>query len=300
MKDMTDRNPAQKEGVQHGAYLFPFQQYDTILDQLHPDVPAHWHEEAEFTLIEKGSCCYYMNLKEYKVKEGDLLFIPPLTLHSAIPDNISGKQQSVFMESDTFVFHLNLLGINTTDICSIRYLVPIQNQELIMPVVIGPAHIAYEEALAVFNELQEVQEKKTLGYELLVKSLLYRLLVLLLQHQPEGTLSAPDLPEGIETIRTVLSYIEEHYPEPITIEQLSQLCHFSKYHFMRFFKHHIGMTCVEYINHYRLEKAVELLEQGTSSILEISLSVGYRNLSYFHRAFLKKYGPFFRQNTSFS
>jgi len=49
------------------------------------------------------------------------------------------------------------------------------------------------------------------------------------------------------------------------------------------------MTCVEYINNLRLEKAVELFEQGITSILDISLSVGFRNLSYFHRAFKKKY-----------
>ena len=39
----------------------------------------------------------------------------------------------------------------------------------------------------------------------------------------------------------------------------------------------------------RLEKAVELFEQGNSSIMEASLSVGFNNLSYFHRAFKKKY-----------
>jgi AraC-like DNA-binding protein len=39
----------------------------------------------------------------------------------------------------------------------------------------------------------------------------------------------------------------------------------------------------------RLEKAVELFEKGNTSILDVSLSVGFHNLSYFHRAFKKKY-----------
>ena len=39
----------------------------------------------------------------------------------------------------------------------------------------------------------------------------------------------------------------------------------------------------------RLEKAVELFEQGNTSILEVSLATGFHNLSYFHRAFRKKY-----------
>ena len=49
------------------------------------------------------------------------------------------------------------------------------------------------------------------------------------------------------------------------------------------------MTCVEYIVNLRLEKAVELFKEGNTSILDISLSVGFHNLSYFHRAFKKKY-----------
>lgn len=39
----------------------------------------------------------------------------------------------------------------------------------------------------------------------------------------------------------------------------------------------------------RLEKAVELFEHGNTSILEVSLSVGFHNLSYFYRAFKAKY-----------
>ena len=58
---------------------------------------------------------------------------------------------------------------------------------------------------------------------------------------------------------------------------------------MRFFKKHMNMTCIQYINNIRLEKAVELFEHGNTSILEVSLSVGFHNLSYFHRAFKSKY-----------
>lgn len=59
---------------------------------------------------------------------------------------------------------------------------------------------------------------------------------------------------------------------------------------MRFFKKHMNMTCMEYIKNLRLEKSVELFKQGNTSILDVSLSVGFHNLSYFHREFKKKYG----------
>ena len=95
--------------------------------------------------------------------------------------------------------------------------------------------------------------------------------------------------EHAKKLKEVLSYIDAHYMEELTISGLAGICFFSEYYFMRFFKKHMNMTCIQYINNVRLEKAVELFEHGETSILEVSLSVGFHNLSYFHRAFKSKY-----------
>lgn len=92
-----------------------------------------------------------------------------------------------------------------------------------------------------------------------------------------------------DKLKNVLDYIEVHYAESIQVSELAGLCYFSEYHFMRFFKKHMNMTCVQYINNVRLEKSVEQFERGNTSILDVSLSVGFHNLSYFHRAFKKRY-----------
>lgn len=282
MKPMAD--PAQKEDIRHGAYVFPFQAYHTTLDSLHPSVGAHWHEEAEFTLVKNGSCRYHLGLEERIVHAGDLLFVPPLMLHSA---SLCDSPQT--MESETFVFHLNFLGANLADVCSIRYLTPLSNQELVLPSFISPSHPSYQKLYEVFQEMGVTFKTAAPGYELEIKSLLFKLLFLLVSSQERQGTAPPLSQAGTEKIRNVLTYIEEHYPEPLSIDELCGLCYLSKYHFMRFFRQHVGMTCVEYINHLRLEKAAELFEQGNSSILDVSLSVGFNNLSYFHRAFLKKY-----------
>ena len=55
--------------------------------------------------------------------------------------------------------------------------------------------------------------------------------------------------------------------------------------YIRVFKKHMSMTCIEYINNLRLEKSVEQFEQGNTSILDVSLSVGFHNLSYFSKTY---------------
>ena len=56
--------PEQKEHARHGEQLFPLQKYITTLDDLHPSVSAHWHEEAEFTRILSGSGTYQIQLPQ--------------------------------------------------------------------------------------------------------------------------------------------------------------------------------------------------------------------------------------------
>lgn len=271
----------QKEETKHGESFFPVQKYITNLSSEYMGVTNHWHEEAELTLITSGKCIYKIDLVEYEVEEGDILFVPPLFLHSITLEN--NKKAS----SETYVFHLKFLGGNSTDICSTRYLAPIMNQEFSMPYVIKPNHPAYVSLRKIFNQINTTYDESIIGYELALKSLFLQTIFLLLQYSKKVV--APETEKVSDKIKNVLDYIELHYSETITVSQLAKLCYFSDYHFMRFFKKHMNMTCVEYINNLRLEKAVELFEKGNLSIMEVSLSVGFHNLSYFHRAFKKKY-----------
>lgn len=271
----------QKEAAKHGEALFPVQKYITALSQEHPVVTTHWHEEAELTLITRGSCTYHVDLADYEVKEGDILFVPPLFLHSVL----LGTEKETL--SETYVFHLDFLGGNSTDICSIRYLLPIMNRELSMPFLITPEHPVHSALRNIFQQLTPLYDESAFGYELALKALLLQTVFLLLQHSEKNTSTAMGTPS--DKLKNVLEYIEHHFAEPISVPKLAQMCYFSQYHFMRFFKRHMSMTCVEYINNLRLEKAIELFEQGNTSIADVSISVGFCNQSYFHRAFKRKY-----------
>ena len=104
MKTPHSLIPEQKENIKHGEVYFPIQKYITNLTKEAPVITMHWHEEAELTLITKGSCVYQIDLIEYEASTGDILFIPPLLLHSII------LKSSQDFCSETYVFHMNLLG----------------------------------------------------------------------------------------------------------------------------------------------------------------------------------------------
>lgn len=154
MKEKITLSLDQHENARHGEEIFPLQKYVTPLWKEYPYVTAHWHEEAEFTRIEKGSCTYQIHLETYDVEEGDLIFIPPAVLHA-----ISNEKEER-MQSETYVFHMDFLGAKAADICAMRYLNPLMNQKLIPPFVIKKGHPLYEKAADLFEDINTEYDKK--------------------------------------------------------------------------------------------------------------------------------------------
>ena len=286
----------QKEDAHHGKALFPLQKYITQLDKEHPVVTTHWHDEAEFTLVKEGSAEYQINLEDYAITAGDLVFIQPRILHTIALNSTEQIQQKYFQmeqyqqkpfQSETYVFHLNYLGANATDICATRYLLPLMNEEYTLPCHISPDHPAYASLNAIFSQINGLYEETPPGYELAIKSCLLQAIFLLLPYGVSG--KNQDTDSASEKLKTVLDYIHLHYADALSIKELAAQCYFSEYYFMRFFKKHMHMTVIEYLNNLRMEKAVELFEQGYTSIIEVSMSVGFHSLSYFHKMFREKF-----------
>ena len=176
MKKLYVPSPEQKESARHGETLFPMQKYITKLDLVYPVVTTHWHEEAELTLITEGEGLYQIDLVDYEVKKGDILFVLPLLLHSVS----LAQPQNEEMVSETYVFHMNFLGGNSTDICSTRYFIPIMNHELILPCLITPKHPAYVLIRKIFYQIASLYHEEVLGYELALKGLFLQVIFLLI------------------------------------------------------------------------------------------------------------------------
>ena len=281
----TDRGllPQQKENARHGESGFPIQRYRTTLHATYQDVPTHWHEEAELTLIVRGGSTYTVQLESEQVKEGDIVFVPPQVLHAV---TTGGGE----MESDTFVFHINLLGGGAADVCTLRYLAPLSAQKLMPPMVFHRDHPLYDQLLRIIREMNRIWESREAGWELLIKAHLLTALAILMPFCTKDSAELALRTEHAEKIKTALDFMERNYGEEIAIADVAAACYFSQYHFMRFFKKYMGMSCGEYLKNLRLEKAAQAFARGNTVILDVAMDSGFRNLSYFYREFQKKYG----------
>ena len=277
------QNPNLFEAVQHGSAMFPLEYYHCVFPLGISNLPVHWHEEFEITLVQKGTCIYQINLHPYKISQGDILILPPGMLHG------TGEQPETEFITDSFVFCLDMLESQRTDSCTTEFFAPLISGMLRFPVYL-PAEDSMARLLGEsFEKIRQTFLQKPLGYELEIKSELLHLFFLLYSQVPYQR-SSQEHGEITDKLKLVLQFIQEHYQQGITVKELAELCHFSEYHFMRFFKRHMNMTSIEYLNQYRLEMASRQLAETNLSVTSIALESGFNNISYFNRVFKRKFG----------
>jgi len=95
--------------------------------------------------------------------------------------------------------------------------------------------------------------------------------------------------EQIETVIGVRSYIDNNYDNDLNLDLLSRFRFVSKYHLLRLFKRHYGLTPRQYLIDKRIEKSKEQLINGMS-VTETCFAVGFESLGSFSTLFKTKIG----------
>ena len=83
----------------------------------------------------------------------------------------------------------------------------------------------------------------------------------------------------------VSEYIAAHYTQPIRLRDAADLMNFSEGHFARMFRKEFGMTFVQYLTEYRIQRSQELLSDTNIPIEQIAFRVGINSYSYFCTCF---------------
>lgn len=88
----------------------------------------------------------------------------------------------------------------------------------------------------------------------------------------------------------VFAYIERHLDEPLSVERLSRVAHFSKFHFHRQFSLYAGIGVGAYVRMLRLRRASYRLVFGAERVIDIALEAGFESPEAFARAFRQAFG----------
>ena len=102
------------------------------------------------------------------------------------------------------------------------------------------------------------------------------------------------------SVRNAIYFMEQHYPESLTLADVADHVGLSSEYLSRLFREETGVKFVVYLNNLRLKHALRLLETTNLKVYEIAEKVGYSNLSYFSTVFKKNFGqnPFDYKNSA--
>ncbi|MBO2944335.1 AraC family transcriptional regulator [Paenibacillus sp. F411] len=140
------------------------------------------------------------------------------------------------------------------------------------------------------QELVEARDKRS--RDVLSLSILYRLMAELIQCSPEQTPSSAAQPSSPKEayIRQAVAYIENHYSQRVTVQDIADEVGLDRTYLSGLFKTRYGLPLQAFLLEYRMSRAAELLRNHALSVSDVSRSVGYTDPFLFSKMFKKATG----------
>lgn len=272
-----------KEKRQHSSTMLPYSYYECRIPEYFINVPMHWHKEFELNVVIKGKGSFVVNNEKYIASQGDILLLPPDTLHAVYP------LENGELTYEALVFNKMMLGTESKDRSSTECIQPLLTGEYKLPHLLTKDVEGYEELLLCATDSIACAKKNRSLDDLLLKSLLLKFFWMLESREDLVKKGKREGKYG-SVIRPALEYMNHNYSETVTVDYLAKLVNLSKSHFMSCFKKTVGIGAIEYLLHLRMRAAMELLTDSPYSVAEVAGRCGYNNLSNFNRHFKKIVG----------
>ncbi len=271
-----------KENVHHGSAAFPLCVYNNDLGYKEHLLDYHWHNEIEFLYLSKGKAIFQIDSTSVELHENEAVLINHGEVHSGYSLDHS------YCVYYSIVFSPELLYNSFQDICYNRYFRPLESGEQKLPQKITANQNWEREMLTQIKSIISNFTAKPEGYEMAIKASILKIFSLIIANNAMISLKEKNNPNKkiqTERLKKALSYIKENYPKKICIDDIAKEVNLTRYHFCRIFKSLTGQTPIEYINYFRINQALRLLEDEDRKIMDIALDLGFNNLSYFVKKF---------------
>ncbi|MEE8807856.1 MAG: AraC family transcriptional regulator [Lactimicrobium sp.] len=242
---------------------------------------AHWHDGVELIRVRRGHLHCHVNNSDFLLGPDEMCFINQDQVHRIYG---AKKEES---ELEKLIVNPQMLAWNQG-----------MYEKLVAPVVSDGdfAHIQMDgrssyaaRIIALLDEIKQTAMKQPDGYELEVAAdvhLVFRSIYMIHEHLVQQSADEYDL--GLQ--RKMVRYIQEHYMDKISLEDIADSAGISRTKCTSLFKVYTETTPVEYLNSYRLEEAARRLVNEKTPVAEIALACGFSQQSYFGRMFQKEYG----------
>lgn len=249
-------------------------------------IKAHWHYFMELIYMESGTACISCDGTEYLVRPGDMILFHPQSVHSIYA---SGEH----LVYSVLKFDINNLHINSSYTPHLGSIFKSAASNPNAPIYF-PANELYHYPVAdgFHSCIQEISQKDY-GYDIRFQSLVSSLLVEILRIWRRNGFDTdkviPPSPE-INSLYTIVEYIDAHSNEPLMVKDLAERCGMSYSYFASSFRQLYGQSCKDYIEFIRISKVKDYLLFTSFDLSYISQDTGFSDCSHLIKTFKKMTG----------
>jgi AraC-like DNA-binding protein len=247
-------------------------------------IPLHLHECCEILLSLSGNVIYSVEDRKYNLVPGTILIIAPFEIHESYPASGEAvfERYSLHISPD-MIRRLSSPKTNLYDCFN----------------AMNPMHttifnLNYEKQKIIGELMREIwkQSKEAggdeYGSDTILQYSFLRLLYEVNMISRDSTRQYEMEDPANQLVSRVIAYIEEHYPDPLTLSQLADKFHVSKDYLSHIFTYSAGCAPYQFIERIRLRNAADMLRRGMSPTV-VAEKCGYYNYANFFRQFKRRY-----------
>ncbi len=240
-------------------------------------ITSHWHNSLEILFMKSGLMDVGVNSETYHLEQGDLIVIN------------SGDIHYTLCRRPSFVLALQipypLLKAHIPNYSCVRF----QTENGSCLLTDSPCHGAIS---AVLEELYSLSLTSPQGCSLRFSSLIYDLVYRLdlSCHTDISSSLRRKNDRNLTRLEQVTAYVKQHYTQPISLEEGASILSLNPEYFCRYFKKHMGITFLEYVNSVRLEHIHRDLLETDDPISDLLERHGFLNYKLFMKMFRRSYG----------
>lgn len=239
------------------------------------EYPLHWHTPIEIIMPVEGGYHTECNNVEIELNTNDILFIPPGVLHRLYAEH--GRR---------IIFQIDVNLLSAFD--EFESFMNISQPALIITPAAFPN--VHAECVKLMEGIKEEYFSEEPLRDAAICSKLLQMLVLVRREYTKRDdrfveIKPNKQQEYVEKFIFICDYINQHCTENLSLDDVSDIAGFSKYHFSRLFKEFTGTSYYKYLNVRRISYAEKLLLDPEINVTEAAVRSGYNSISAFMRMF---------------
>lgn len=262
-------------------FYYTYQKNSIVLKQYAYRIGSYhynWHKELELLVVISGEIEVCVDGVPHILHSDDVILINSHKGHATLARSPDSTAMVLHISPDFFRNYYENLEYLNFDCCSDA------KTRKNYPFVLIRAYL---------SEMMLGHGKHSVEGELLFQSAFYSLLHTIVLHFPPKQLPSTEvmiLRNHLDAVEKIVRYIDKHYTQKITLNDLARVSQYNRNYISQFFKSYLGINFHDYLTRIRLREATLELGRTNKSVSEIALAHGFPDLKSFNSAFRTSFG----------